>query len=308
MQTLTSSCRARWSRPRRGRWRAAWRNWRRTRSRSSSRAAWPRPRGTAYNPSYPEPSCCRRESGRRSSSCSVRERRAATARRRSSRPHSVGGTRSSRSPRDARAVARIASRGSPAGESLRTPSMRSSRRAVGTASVAAGKSSSRVRTSRRAPPNITLSPDVRGGFPGKSEEQLEASRDLIRRVRRDMVNVPRFPPREGTPAATMAGQIVGWKVKDRSRRLTRLRFQISRDGNERFVGREVEVLVTEPGKPGTVLARTREYRQVVLREPATIGEFLRVKIDGARATDLSGHVLTNGLYTPVQIHAGSPVV
>src|SRR3989441_13296540 len=132
--------------------------------------------------------------------------------------------------------------------------------------------------------------------------------DLSRRVRPAVVNVTRFSPREGTAAATMPGQIVGWKVKDRSRRLTRLRFQISREEHERFVGREVEVLVTEPGKPGSVLARTREYRQVVLREPATIGEFLRVKIDGARATDLSGHVLTNGLYTPVQIHAHSPVV
>src|SRR5207245_5311645 len=117
----------------------------------------------------------------------------------------------------------------------------------------------------------------------------EASMDVIRRVRADIVHVRPSSRREGRPAATMPGQIVGWKVKDRSRRLTRLRFQISRDGNERFVGREVEVLVTEPGKPGTVLARTREYRQVVLREPATIGEFLRVKIDGAGATDLSGH-------------------
>ncbi len=161
---------------------------------------------------------------------------------------------------------------------------------------------------RRAYPEITLSTDVIVGFPGESEEQFEATMDLIRRVRPDIVNVTRFSPRDGTPAATMPGRIVGWKVKDRSRRLTRLRFQISRDGNERFVGREVDVLVTEPGKPGTVLARTPEYRQVVLREPATIGEFLRVKIDGARATDLSGHVLTNGLYTPVQIHTGSPVV
>src|SRR5207245_5576195 len=93
----------------------------------------------------------------------------------------------------------------------------------------------------------------------------EASMDVIRRVRPDIVNVTRFSAREGTPAATMPGQIVGSKVKNRSRRLTRLRFQISRDGNERFVGREVEVLVTEPGKPGTVLAWSREYRQVVLR-------------------------------------------
>src|SRR5207249_7054979 len=87
-----------------------------------------------------------------------------------------------------------------------------------------------VRTFRRAYPNITLSTDVIVGFPGESEEQFEATIELIRRVRPDIVNVTRFSPREGTPAATMSGQIVGWRVKERSRRLTRLRFQISRDG------------------------------------------------------------------------------
>lgn len=165
-----------------------------------------------------------------------------------------------------------------------------------------------VRTFRRTYPEITLSTDVIVGFPGESEDQFEATMELMGRVRPDIVNVTRFSPREGTPAATMPGRIVGWRVKERSRRLTRFRFQISRESHERFVGREVDVLVTEPGKPGTVLARTPEYRQVVLPEPATIGEFLRVKIDGARATDLSGRVVTNGLYTPVQIHTGSPVV
>lgn len=161
---------------------------------------------------------------------------------------------------------------------------------------------------RRAFPEVMLSTDVIVGFPGESEAQFEATMALIRRVRPDIVNVTRFSPREATPAAAMPGRIVGWKVKERSRQLTRLRFQIAREVNERFVGREATVLVTEPGKPGTVLARTPEYRQVVLREPAAIGEFLRVKIDGARPTDLSGHLLTNGLYRPVQIHAGSPVV
>src|SRR5207245_3670708 len=59
-----------------------------------------------------------------------------------------------------------------------------------------------VRTLRRAYPDITLSTDVIVGFPGESEEQFEASMELIRRVRPDIVNVTRFSPREGTPAAT----------------------------------------------------------------------------------------------------------
>ncbi len=144
---------------------------------------------------------------------------------------------------------------------------------------------------RRAYPEITLSTDIIVGFPGESDEQFESTMDLVHRVRPDIVNVTRFSARAGTPAASMPGQIVGWRVKQRSRRLTLLRFEIAREIHERWIGREVRVLVTEPGKPGSVLARTPEYRQVVLREPATIGEFLRVRIESATATDLAGRVL-----------------
>src|SRR5437879_3556132 len=110
-----------------------------------------------------------------------------------------------------------------------------------------------VRRFRRTFPEITLSTDAIVGFPGESEEQFEATMELVRRVRPDIVNVTRFSPREGTPAATMPGRIVGWNVKERSRRLTRLRFQLAREMNERFIGSEGTVLVKAPGKPGTDL-------------------------------------------------------
>lgn len=144
---------------------------------------------------------------------------------------------------------------------------------------------------RRAYPDLCLSTDIIVGFPGETEEPFEATMALMRRVRPDIVNVTRFSPRGGTPAATMPKQIVGWRTKERSRRLTALRFQIAREVHRAFVGRECEVLVTEPGKTGTVLARTPEYRQVVLRDDVPLGEFVSVRIDEARETDLLGHVV-----------------
>jgi len=73
-----------------------------------------------------------------------------------------------------------------------------------------------------------------------------------------------------------------------SRRVARLRFELGRTIHERFVGRECEILTTEPGKDDTMLARTREYQPVVLREDLPIGEFLRARIDTARPADLMG--------------------
>ncbi len=165
-----------------------------------------------------------------------------------------------------------------------------------------------VQSFRRAFPRLTLSTDVIVGFPGETEDEFQATMDLVRRVRPDIVNVTRFSARPGTPAASMQGQIVGWRVKQRSRRITSLRFAVAREIHQDLVGEEVGALVTEPGKEGTMLARTPEYRQVVLHESEPIGSFVQVRIDAGRATDLYGHVVTDGLYTPEEMHARSPVV
>jgi MiaB-like tRNA modifying enzyme len=144
---------------------------------------------------------------------------------------------------------------------------------------------------RRAYPEITLSTDVIVGFPGETEEQFEATMSLVRRVQPDIVNVTRFSARPGTPAGRMPDQVVGWRVKKRSRRITALRFQVAWEIHQAFVGRDVRVLVTEPGKAGTTLGRTQEYRQVVMTESIPIGEFADIRIERARATDLFGHTV-----------------
>lgn len=161
---------------------------------------------------------------------------------------------------------------------------------------------------RRAYPDLCLSTDAIVGFPGETDTDFEATMDLVRRMRPDIVNVTRFSPRPGTPAAAMSGRVVGWRVKERSRRLSSLRFAVAMEVHAAQVGRDVDVLVTEPGKPGTILARTPEYRQVVLRESIPIGTFVRVRVTGATATDLRGQVPTDGLYTPAEMRACSPVV
>ena len=145
---------------------------------------------------------------------------------------------------------------------------------------------------RTALSEITVSTDIIVGFPGESEDAFGRTMDLVRRVRPDVVNVTRFSARAGTPAATMPDPVVGWRVKERSRRLTRLRMSISRENNESLVGRELPVLTTEPGKAGTTLARTDAYRQVVLPSEEPIGEFGVARILAGRETDVIGELIT----------------
>jgi len=144
---------------------------------------------------------------------------------------------------------------------------------------------------RAAFPEVTVSTDIIVGFPGETDEAFERTMDLVRRVRPEVVNVTRFSPRRGTPAATMSGQVVGWRVKNRSRRVSRLRMEIAREAHERFVGRVVRVLTTEPGKGGTTMSRTDDYRQVILTSTEEIGEFRTARILAGREPDLIGELI-----------------
>ena len=144
---------------------------------------------------------------------------------------------------------------------------------------------------REVYPDISLSTDMIVGFPGETEEQFSASMSLMEEVRPDIVNVTRFSARPGTKAASMAGRIVGWRVKERSRRMTALRFHISRQINSTYEGRVLDAVTTEKGKEGTTLARTNNYKQLVLAGDHELGLKVKAKVSKGREIDLLADVL-----------------
>ncbi len=138
---------------------------------------------------------------------------------------------------------------------------------------------------------LTLATDVIVGYPGERQKEYEDTLDLVRELRPDLLNITRFSPRAGTPAATMDGRVPGWKVKERSRELTTLRFCISGDIHNGLVGCPLQVLTTEVGKVGTTMSRSEDYRPVVLPGLWPLGRFLKVQVEAATDAYLLGRVL-----------------
>ncbi|MCO6040770.1 tRNA (N(6)-L-threonylcarbamoyladenosine(37)-C(2))-methylthiotransferase [Thermococcus alcaliphilus] len=147
-----------------------------------------------------------------------------------------------------------------------------------------------VKEFRKHIKDLNLNTDIIVGFPGESEEAFQNTVELVKRIKPDKINVSRFSPRPGTLAAKMEGQIVGWKVKERSRYLHRLRLAISYEINKRYIGREVEVLTHSPGEKGGIEGRTMNYKDIILPD-APLGEFVRVKVTKATSTYLMGEVI-----------------
>jgi MiaB-like tRNA modifying enzyme len=144
---------------------------------------------------------------------------------------------------------------------------------------------------RQASPSMTLATDVITGFPGESADDHRKTVELLQRVRPDIVNVTRFSPRQGTPAAKAKNQIAGWVSKERSRELTKVRFEISGAINAAMVGRKERIMITEAGKNATSIGRTASYKPVVVPGAMTMGKVLEVEITDSAPTHLFGRLI-----------------
>ena len=144
---------------------------------------------------------------------------------------------------------------------------------------------------REAIPELTLSTDIITGFPGETEEAFQDSLDIISELRPDLVNITRFSERKGTRALELPNKVHGRISKERSRKLTELRFRISAEKNREFIGRKLRVLVTEQGKERSVICRDDNYRSVVVKNELTIGEWREVEIVDATDVYLLGEII-----------------
>jgi tRNA-2-methylthio-N6-dimethylallyladenosine synthase len=98
---------------------------------------------------------------------------------------------------------------------------------------------------RDAIPDAAITTDIIVGFPGETESDFADTLDVVRQARFAGAFTFRYSTRPGTPAATMDGQVPAGVVQDRYERLVALVEETSLDGNQRFAGREVEVLVAD---------------------------------------------------------------
>ncbi len=79
-----------------------------------------------------------------------------------------------------------------------------------------------------------------------------------------------FNPRKGTPAAEMEGQIPEEIKVERIQRLIQLQHRISKESNQRDIGKTYEVLVEEIGKyQGQLLGRTAHNKMIAFEGSRT---------------------------------------
>ena len=127
---------------------------------------------------------------------------------------------------------------------------------------------------RAAMPHAAITTDIIVGFPGETEEDFQATLDVVEKARFSSAFTFQYSPRPGTPAATMEDQIPKAVVQERYERLIELQEHITLEENEKQVGRVVELLVTaDEGRKDAATARmTGRARDGRLVHFAPIGD------------------------------------
>ena len=153
-----------------------------------------------------------------------------------------------------------------------------------------------IRKLRRELPGIVLRTSLITGFPGETEEEHKELLAFVERMRFDRLGVFTYSKEENTPAAKMKGQVTAKEKKRRQKELMRLQQRIAFETAAKRVGKRFTVLI-EGKLPGENVYLSRTYMDapnidgylfVESEEHYESGEFVKVKVTGAKGYDLMG--------------------
>jgi len=153
---------------------------------------------------------------------------------------------------------------------------------------------SKIRRLRKVRPDICMSSDFIIGFPGETNEDFEATMNLIQSVDFDLSFSFIYSARPGTPAADLPDDITDETKKQRLHllqdRISQQALRIARQ----MLGTEQRILVEGPSKknPMELRGRTENNRIVNFVAPHTvIGQFVDVKITDVYSNSLRGDLV-----------------
>lgn len=144
---------------------------------------------------------------------------------------------------------------------------------------------------RQELPTASITTDIIIGFPGETEEDIDALIDLAQEIQYDSAYTFIYSLRHGTPAADMADQIDEGLKHRRFDRVLKVFNDIVIEKNKKMKNEIVEVLVEGYARVGenTLTGRTSNNRVVNFKgEDALVGELVQVKITSPKNFSLSG--------------------
>ena len=132
---------------------------------------------------------------------------------------------------------------------------------------------------RKTVPELQITTDLIVGFPGETEEDFQATLDMVREVRFASAFTFLYSRRTGTPAAKMPDQVPDDVANERFQRLLALVQEVGREESGKLAGRTMPVLVDEMNRQDRHLVTGRLMDNTVVHFPGgaeLVGEIVPV--------------------------------
>jgi len=146
---------------------------------------------------------------------------------------------------------------------------------------------------RRRDPDAVFRSSFIMGFPGETEADVRLLEEFLVQARLDWAGFFTFSREEGTPSAEFPDQVDPAEARARRDRLVAVQELVAEECAERFVGRELDVLVEEVDDQGAVGRSFREGPETdgEVRLPGCfppVGRMVSVLIEATDGVDLVG--------------------
>ena len=143
---------------------------------------------------------------------------------------------------------------------------------------------------QKANPDLRMSSDFIVGFPGETDEDFQATLDVVNQVKYIQAFSFKYSRRAGTPAAVMPNQVEEKIKKERLDILQTLLFSYQEAFNKSCVGKVMPVLFEQKGRhKGQLIGRTPYMQNLHIEtESANINKIINVEVTEATTNSLSG--------------------
>ncbi len=160
-----------------------------------------------------------------------------------------------------------------------------------------------IERAKQIVPDIAIAGDFIVGFPGETDEDFQATVDLVKKAKYKNCFVFKYSPRPGTHTDKKLEDSIPDEVKkQRNTELLEVQTKISEEDNKKFLGQTIEVLVEGPSKKPhlnktendnnpQLMGRTATDYIVVFNGPESLaGQFANIKIIKTAALTLFGEL------------------
>ncbi|MFC2099616.1 tRNA (N6-isopentenyl adenosine(37)-C2)-methylthiotransferase MiaB [Candidatus Bipolaricaulota bacterium] len=134
---------------------------------------------------------------------------------------------------------------------------------------------------------LNVTTDLIVGYPGETDADFAETMSLIDEVRFGSIFVAAYSPRPLTRSAQVEDDVPSAVKADWLQQVLARQRGIALEENERFIGREVEVLLEGETRDGRAYGRTADHRTVVV-DAGEAGEWVTVRVNAASASGLAG--------------------